>query len=332
MQEFSRRSRRIVLAGLAAVAAVAAVGVRAQDAFPSRPITLVVPYAAAGSSDVRARQVAQKLSAYFGQSVIVENKPGAAGNLGTNYIARAKPDGYTIGIGNLAPLSVNRALFPNLPFDPQKDLTYVALLERGPLLLVVRNASPIHSVKELVETSRAKGGKMSYASAGTGGSFHLAGEMFKDIANFQATHIPYKGGGPATTDLLAGTVDYMFEWITSAMPRLESKPPQMRALAITRLKRSPLLPQVPTFEELGYRNMEISNWFGIVAPKGLPPEVLAKLNQAVNRALNEPDLKQLIQSQGDEIGGGSPEMFQAFVAAESARWGKLVRDKHITAE
>lgn len=308
----------------------------AQDAardYPSKTITLIVPYAAGGSSDVRARQIAQKLAVYFGQSVIVDNKPGANGNIGTNAIAKAVPDGYTIGLGNLAPLAVNKTLLPNTPFDPATDLVPVILLEKGPLVLVVNaDKSPYKSLADLVSALKAAPGKMSYASAGSGGSFHLAGEMFKSSVGASAVHIPYRGGGPATNDLLAGQVDYMFDMVPAALGYLKSSPPKLRPLAVANDKRLPSLPDVPTFAELGVKEMEISNWFGIVAPKGTPKPIVDKLNQAINRALQEPDLVQRITAPGNVVGGGDAKAFGDFVSAESNRWSKLIRDKGIKPE
>ena len=308
----------------------------AQDAardYPSKTITLIVPYAAGGSSDVRARQIAQKLAVYFGQSVIVDNKPGANGNIGTNAIAKAVPDGYTIGLGNLAPLAVNKTLLPNTPFDPATDLVPVILLEKGPLVLVVNaDKSPYKSLADLVSALKAAPGKMSYASAGSGGSFHLAGEMFKSSVGASAVHIPYRGGGPATNDLLAGQVDYMFDMVPAALGYLKSSPPKLRPLAVANDKRLPSLPDVPTFAELGVKEMEISNWFGIVAPKGTPKPIVDKLNQAINRALQEPDLVQRITAPGNVVGGGDAKAFGDFVSAESNRWSKLIKDKGIKPE
>jgi tripartite-type tricarboxylate transporter receptor subunit TctC len=325
-----RRRDLLISAGLPALAPLAAWAAEDTSAYPTKVLTIVVPYAPGGSSDVRARMVAQKLQTYFGKPVIVENKAGAGGDIGTDFVAKAPPDGYTIGVGNFAPMAVNRWLLAKMPFDPQKDLVPVAMLERGPTVLVVRAASPYKTLKDLLDDAKAHPGKLSFASAGTGGAYHLAGEMFKESAGIYATHIPYRGGGPATTDLLSGTVDYMFDWITASLPHIKAG--KMRALAICTEKRSPQLPDVPTFAEYGLKNMVVSNWFGIVAPKGTPQAIVTKLNQAINRALSEPDLKERITSQGNEIGQGPPELFQAFVAAESARWGKLIREKHIKPE
>lgn len=318
----------ILAAALLALAGAAQAQAPDARAYPSRPITLVVPYAAGGSSDTRARQVAQKIAGYLGQPVIVDNRPGANGNIGTEFVARAAPDGHVIGVGNLAPMAVNKYLYPKLPFNPS-ELVPVVLLERGPLVLVVNTSSPYKSVADLIAAGKASPGKLTYASAGNGGSFHLAGELFEDMAGVNMVHVPYRGGAPATNDLLAGVVDMMFDMLPASAPHLKAANPRMRALALASDKRNPVMPDVPTFAELGFRNMEVSNWFGIVAPKGTPPAIVAKLNEAINRALKEPDLADKIVSQGNEVGGGDPQAFGAFVEAESQRWGKLIREKNI---
>jgi tripartite-type tricarboxylate transporter receptor subunit TctC len=306
----------------------------AQDNFPNKTITMIVPYAAGGSSDVRARQIAQKISTYLGQSVIVENKPGGNGNIGTLAIVKAAPDGYTIGIGNLAPMAVNKTLFPaTTTFDGVVDLTPIVLLEKGPLVLVVNaEKSPHKSLKDLTQALKASPGKMSYASAGAGGSFHLAGEMFKSVTGVYSVHIPYRGGGPATNDLLAGQVDYMFDMVPAALPYLRATPAKMLPLAVAHDKRVPSLPNVPTFTELGIKDMEISNWFGIVAPKGTPKPIVDKLNQAINRALQEPDLAARITTPGNVVMGGTPQAFSDFVSVESKRWATLIKEKNIKAD
>lgn len=301
--------------------------------YPSKTITMIVPYAAGGSSDVRARQIAQKISVYLGQAVIVENKPGANGNIGTLAIAKATPDGHTIGIGNLAPLAVNKSLFSNTPFDPSTDLVPVVLLEKGPLLLLVNaEKSPHKDLASLVKGLKESRGQMSYASAGAGGSFHLAGEMFKSSAGFFALHIPYRGGGPATNDLLAGQVDYMFDMVPAAMGYLKGTPAKLRPLAVAHDKRLPLLPDVPTFAELGFKDMAISNWFGVVAPKGTPAPIVEKLNKAINRALQEQDMVQRITTPGNVVGGGTSKDFADLVNQESKRWSTLIKEKNIKAE
>jgi len=333
-------TRRHALAGAAALGLCGMCGLfglaptaQAQDAakdYPSRVITLVVPYAAGGSSDTRARQLAEKIGGYLGKTVIVDNKPGAGGNIGTEFIARAAPDGYTIGIGNFAPMAVNKALFAKLNYDPVKDLAPVILIERGPLVLVVSaDKSPHKSLKDLLAYAKANDGKLSYASAGAGGSFHLAGELLEDAVGSRMVHIPYKGGGPATNDLIAGTVDFMFDMLPAALGYLKASPPRMRALAVATPQRLAQLPEVPTFAELGLKGLEMSNWFGIVAPKGTPPAIVAKLNQALNRALADPDLAARITGPGNVIAGGTPAEFAAFIADESRRWSKVIKDKGI---
>lgn len=301
--------------------------------FPVRAITMIVPYAAGGSSDVRARQLAQRMARELGQPVIVENKPGANGNIGTQAIAKAPPDGYTIGIGNLAPLTVNKTLFPKTPFDPVRDLEPIVLIEKGPLVLVVNaEKSPHKDLKALVQSLRDTEGKMSYASAGSGGSFHLAGELFKLSANVSALHVPYRGGALATNDLLAGQVDYMFDMVPASLSYLKGNPPKFRALAVANDKRLPLLPDVPTFSEWGYKDMSISNWFGVVTPKGTPALVIEKLNKTINNILQEPEMAQRITSTGNLVGGGSAKEFAEFISKETQRWTRLIQDKGIQAD
>ena len=319
-----------------AACALAPTASLAQDAaanWPSKTITLIVPYAPGGSSDTRARQIAQKLSTYLGKTVVVDNKAGAGGNIGTDAIAKATPDGHTIGLGNFAPLSVNKTMMAKVPFDAATDLIPVILIEKGPLVVVVSaEKSPHKSFKELLAFAKSNPGKLSYGSAGTGGAYHLAGELIKDATGTFTVHIPYRGGGPATTDLIAGQVDYMFDMLPAAMTYLKSTPPRMRALAVANDKRLPQIPDVPTFAELGLKGMEMSNWFGVVAPKGTPPAIIAKLNAAINRALKEPDMIERIAGQGNIIGGGTPEDFAKFIDSETARWSKLIKEKKITAE
>ncbi len=328
----TRRSLCLALCSLVAAAAADRAGAQ-PAAFPSKPITMVVPYAPGGSSDTRARQVAARMAAFLGQPVVVDNKPGAAGNIGTDFIAKAVPDGHVIGIGNLAPLAVNKSMMPKMPFDPATDITPVALIEQGPLVLLVSaDKSPVRSLADLLAAGRAKPGSLTYASAGNGGSFHLAGELLDEATGIRMLHIPYRGGGLATTDMLAGTVSFMFDMVPAALPYLKSSPPKARALAVATDKRLPQLPEVPTFAELGLKGFEVSNWFGVIAPKGTPAPIVARLNEAVNRALREPELAERITSQGNVIGGGTPADFAKLIASESARWGRIIKDKKIQAD
>jgi tripartite-type tricarboxylate transporter receptor subunit TctC len=302
----------------------------AQDKYPSKPITWVCPYAAGGNADSRSRQVAKAMSTILGQPIIVDNKAGAGGNIGTEAIARAKADGYTLGMGNFAPLAVNQSLFKKLNFDPQIDLTPICLIERGPLILMVRNESPFKSVKDLVTAAKAAPGKLSYGSGGIGGSHHLSGALFEHAAGLDMIHAPYKSGSAAATDLMGGQVDIMFEQMYAAMPSIQGG--RMRALAITSKKRSPLLPNLPTMAEQGYPEVEVLNWQGLIGPKGLSTELIKQLNAACNKALQTAEVKEKILSQGNEVGGGTPEQFAALIKAETPRWAKVVRDAKIEPE
>ena len=304
--------------------------VQAQDKYPSKPITWVCPYAAGGNADSRSRQVAKAMSAILGQPIIIDNKAGAGGNIGTEVIARAKPDGYTIGMGNFAPLAVNHALFKKLNFDPANDIVPIGLIEKGPLILMVRNDSPYKSVKDIVAAAKAAPGKLSYASGGIGGSHHLSGALLENTAGIDLIHAPYKSGAAGATDLMGGQVQMMFEQMYSAMPAIKGG--RLRALAITSKTRSPLLPDLPTMAEQGFPAIEVLNWQGLIAPKGISPELVKTLNAALNKALQDPEVKDKILSQGNEMGGGTPEVFAALIKAEAPRWGKVVRDAKIEPE
>jgi len=302
----------------------------AQAAYPNKPITLICPYAAAGNADQRSRQLGRFLSTALGQPVIVDNKPGAGGNIGTEVIAKAKPDGYTIGMGNFGPMAVNVHMFAKLNYDPIKDLTPICLIERGPLVLMVPANSPFKNVKDIIAKAKAEPGKLSFASGGLGGSHHLSGEMFKSLAGLNMTHIPYKGGAPATTDLMGGQVDMMFEQMYAAAPSIRSG--KLRALAITSKTRSPLFPEIPTMIESGVPNFEVLNWQGLVGPAGMPAPLVTLLNDAVNKALADPTIKEQMLTQGNELGGGTPQVFASLIAAESQRWGKIVKENNVKPE
>ena len=304
--------------------------VQAQDKYPSKPITWVCPYAAGGNADSRSRQVAKAMSAILGQPIIIDNKAGAGGNIGTEVIARGKPDGYTIGMGNFAPLAVNHALFKKLNFDPANDIVPIGLIEKGPLILMVRNDSPYKSVKDIVAAAKAAPGKLSFASGGIGGSHHLSGALLENAAGIDLIHAPYKSGATGATDLMGGQVQMMFEQMYSAMPAIKGG--RLRALAITSKTRSPLLPDLPTMAEQGFPAVEVLNWQGLVAPKGISTELVKTLNAALNKALQDPEVKEKILSQGNEMGGGSPELFAALIKSEAPRWAKVVRDAKIEPE
>ena len=300
------------------------------DNYPSKPINFIVPYGAGGGADARSRQIAQKMSVILKQPIIVDNKPGAGGNIGTEYIARATPDGYTIGMGNFAPMAVNKTLFGNLRYDPEADLTPIVLVEKGPLVLVVNPNSPYKTVQDIVAAAKAKPGSLTFSSGGIGGSHQLSAELFQQNAGIEMIHVPYKSGSAGLTDLMAGNVTMMFDQMYSAMPSIKAD--KLRPIAITSKKRSPLLPDVPSFAEVGYPKVVVLNWQGLIAPKGTPKAIIAKLNAAANEALKDPQLRDLMLSQGNEIGGGSPADFAALIKSESAKWGAVVKLANIKPE
>ena len=302
----------------------------AQDKYPSKPITIVCPYPAGGNTDQRSRQFSKFMANALGQPVIVDNKPGAGGNIGTELIARAKPDGYTIGMGNFAPLSVNPTLYKKLNYDPARDLQPICLLERGPLVLMVPPNSPFKSVQDIINAAKASPGKLSYANGGQGGSHHLSAELFKLMTGTDITNIPYKGGAPATIDLLGGQVDMMFEQMYSASANLRAG--KLRALAITSKARSPLFPDIPTLHELGLKDFEVNNWQGFVAPAGTPMAIVKRLNDVCNQALQDPTIRNQLLEQGNVPGGGTPEQFAEHIKAESAKWSKLVKAAQMTSD
>lgn len=284
-------------------------------------------YGPGGNADIRARQLAQHLAPMLGQPVIVENKPGAGGNIGTELVARAAPDGYTIGIGSFAPLAVNKALFGNLRFDPLTDLAPIVATDSGPLVLCVPNASRFRTLPALLEAARSKPGSLSFASGGIGGSHHLSAELLKQAAAIDLVHVPYKGGSAATADLLAGTVDLMFEQMYSALPNIRAG--KLRPLGITSAQRSPQLPDVPTFAEQGLPKVMVTNWQGVIAPAGTPAAIIEKLNRAINKALQDPGLQKAIQEQSNDIIGGTPKDFGSLIQSESMKWSAVVKAGNI---
>jgi tripartite-type tricarboxylate transporter receptor subunit TctC len=330
MTGYTDACRRLLLRAGLTLAALPGARALADPVYPNRTITLIVAYGAGGGADTRARQLAHELTTLLGQPVIVDNRPGAGGNLGTEMIARARPDGYTLGMGNFGPLAVNKALFTRLNFDPLVDLTPIALIDRGPLVLTVPARSPWKSVADVVAAARSRPGALTFGSGGIGGTHHLCGELFKQSAAIDMIHVPYKSGAAATTDLLAGTLDMMFEQMYSAKPNIESG--RLRPLAITSEQRSPLWPQLPTFIESGYPPLQVMNWQGLIGPRDLPASIVERINAAVNQALARPRLHESITTQSNEVVGGSPEQFAALIRSESARWGKVVRAAGIRAE
>ncbi|RMX04143.1 tripartite tricarboxylate transporter substrate binding protein [Corticibacter populi] len=303
---------------------------QAQSGWPTeRPVTFVIPYAAGGFADTRMRLIARKLGEELKTTIVVENKAGAGGVIGTAFIARAKPDGYTIGSGHLGPLSVNPTLVPKtVTYDVAKDLTPIVLVEEAPLILSASNQTPARSVQELIALAKKDPGAISFGSSGIGGAHHLSGEMFAHEAGITLSHVPYKGGAPAAADLMAGHIAMMFEMGYAAMPAIEAG--KVRPLAVTSSKRLALLPDVPTLDESGLTGFESYNWQGIIAPAGIAPEITARINAAVNGILRQPDVVQQFDATGGQVAGGTPEDFAGFIATETAKWADVIQAANIS--
>ncbi|MDM9558534.1 MULTISPECIES: tripartite tricarboxylate transporter substrate binding protein [Bordetella] len=321
---------RPLLAGLLAAAVLAGAPAHAQDAgnWPNKPITLIVPYAPGGFADTRVRLLARKLADSLKQSVVVENKAGAGGVIGTSLIAKAAPDGYTIGTGNLAPMAVNPTLMPDIPYDAAKDLAPVILIENSPLVLSVNNSLPVKNLQELIALAKKEPGKLTFGSSGVGGAHHLSGEMFREQAGIDIVHVPYKGGSLAATDLMGGHISMMFEMGYSALPAIRGN--KIHPIAVTSAKRLDVLPEVPTLAEAGLPGFESYNWQGIVAPAGTPAPIIARLNSEFNRILQDPEVQKAIADTGSQAGGGTPEEFGAFIASETAKWAEVIKKGNIT--
>ncbi|MDB5867605.1 MAG: tripartite tricarboxylate transporter substrate binding protein [Betaproteobacteria bacterium] len=334
MQSFNTRSATQVLpvlprAGMVVLAMLVSGAVFGQT-YPTRPIRMVVPFSAgAGVTDIMARLVGQHLGAGIGQQVVIDNRPGAGGIPGTEVVARAAPDGYTLLMTNVA-LAVNPYLYPKLPYDAVKDFTPVTMVNSAPLLLVVHPTIAAKSVKELVAYAKSHPGQLNYGSGGVGSTPHLSGELFKSIAGIDAVHVPYKGGAPALTDLVGGQLSFMIENVPGTMPFVRAG--KLRALAITSSKRSPLEPSLPTMAEAGVPGYEVIGWNGIVAAKGTPPAIVSRLHTEVARILRTPEVRQRLAALGAEPVGNTPDEFGAFIKAEMARWGKIIKEKGIRSE
>lgn len=300
----------------------------AQD-YPDRPVKLVVPYPPGGGTDIAARWVAGKLSDVLKQTVFVDNLPGANGNLGTDYIAKAAPDGYVIGMATPGPVTVGRSLYPDLPYDPQKDLEPIILANESPIVLAVNPAISAKSLKELVALAKSKPGKLSAALVSTGSVPHLLTEMLKMSAGINTLDVPYKGGAPATLDVISGQVDMLFSVLPLILPNIKAG--QLRPLVIASNTRSPLLPDVPTTAEEGYGDVTGSAWNGIVAPAGTPKAIIDRLNEETSQILMTPDTKQRFNQLGMESVGGTAQDFAKFLQAESQKWGEVVAKAHLQA-
>ena len=324
-----KRPSTLPLPLLLAVAAMPAAPAIAADAWPSRPIRLVVPFAPGGGSDVTGRIIGQKLSELMAQSVVVDNRPGAASMLGTDVVARAAGDGYTLLLADLA-LTINPAYFVKQPpADPVKAFTGVALIAETPYILMVNPAVPATTVKEFLALARAQPGKLNIGSSGNGGGLHLTLELFKLRAGLDLNHIPYKGGGPAVNDAVAGQIQGTFIGMGGSLPYVQTK--RLRPLAVTSVKRSAALPDVPSMTELGH-DVVVTNWYGIVAPSATPKAVVQRLYDEVGRAMAATDVRERLQATGLEPAAQAPGQFQRMIESEAKRWRQTIRDARIPTE
>jgi tripartite-type tricarboxylate transporter receptor subunit TctC len=315
---------RCAAGALVAAVAAAASAQPNLNPYPNRSIRLVVPFPAGGTTDVLARAAAQKLTESLGQAVVVDNRPGAGGNIGAELVAKAAPDGYTLLMGTVGTHAINPSLYPKMPYDHVRDFAPIILVAGVPNVLVINTTLPVNSVQELIAYAKANPGKVNFASSGNGTSIHLSGELFKSMAGVQMTHIPYKGSAPALMDLIGGQVQVMFDNLPSALPQIKAG--KLKALAVTSRERAAVLPDVPTLAESGLPGFEASSWFGLLAPAGTPQPVIAKLNGDVAKWLASPEAKEKLLSQGANAAGGSPADFARHIAAETAKWQKVVKE------
>ena len=325
----SIRMQSLLCAGLFALAAWAG-GAQAQ-AYPAKPIRMIVPYVAGGAADITARTLAQKLSESLGVAVIVDNRPGANGGIGTDIVAKSAPDGYTLLLDASGPVVVNPVLYSKVPYDPVKDLAPISQTTSFMYVMIVSSSSPIASFKDLVAQAKAKPGHLSYGSTGIGGGNHLAGELLALMTGTKLTHVPYKGTAAALADLLGGQLSFMFDTIITTSA--QTKAGKVRAFAVSSLKRATTLPDVPTLNELGLKGFEITQWQGLFAPAGTDRAVIAKLHQEVVKALKQPDVIERLATQGgNDIIGNTPEEFAKAIQSDLAMYAKLIKDAGIKAE
>jgi tripartite-type tricarboxylate transporter receptor subunit TctC len=314
---------RLAMGALLAFSALAAAPMAGAQTYPAKTIRIVVPFPPGGATDILARAVAQKLTDAWGQAVVVDNRPGAGGNIGSELVAKAAPDGYTLEMGTVGTHAINASLYAKMPYDHVKDFAPVILVAGVPNVLVVNPSLPVSSVQELIAYAKANPGKLNFASSGNGTSIHLAGELFKVMAGVQMTHIPYKGSAPALQDLIGGQVQLMFDNLPPSLPHIKAG--KLRALAVTSATRSSALPDTPTIAESGLPGFEASSWFGVLAPAGTPPAIIARLNAEIGAWLASAEAKEKMLALGANIGGGSPEDFARHIAAETAKWQKVVK-------
>jgi tripartite-type tricarboxylate transporter receptor subunit TctC len=309
---------RFFIAALVAVAACAS----AQN-YPNKPIRLVVPFPAAGTTDILAREVGQRLTVVLGQPVVIDNRPGAAGNIGSDIVAKSAADGYTLLMCTVSSHAINPGLYSKLPYDHIKDFAPVALVARVPNVLEVTPSLPVNTVADLIKLAKEKPGQINFASSGSGTSIHLSGELFKTMAGVDMVHVPYKGSAPALVDLVGGQVQVMFDNLPSSLQQIKAG--KLRAVAVTSAQRAPALPDVPTIAESGLPGFEATSWFGVLAPAGTPPEIVKRLNVEIDKWLQTPEAKEKLLAQGAAAAGGSPEDFAAYIRSETDKWAKVIK-------
>jgi tripartite-type tricarboxylate transporter receptor subunit TctC len=313
---------RTVLRLLAAALIAAATCASAQT-YPSKPIRLVVPFPPAGTTDILAREVGQRLTQVLGQSVVIDNRPGAAGNIGSEIVAKAAPDGYTLELCTVSTHAINPGLYSKLPYDHVKDFAPVILVARVPNVLEVTPSLPVNTVADLIKLAKEKPGQINFASSGSGTSIHLSGELFKTMAGVDMVHVPYKGSAPALVDLVGGQVQVMFDNLPSSLQQIKAG--KLRAVAVTSAQRAPVLPDVPTIAESGLPGFEATSWFGVLAPAGTPPEIIKRLNTEIDKWLQTPEAKEKLLAQGAAAAGGSPEEFATYIRSETDKWAKVIK-------
>ena len=298
--------------------------------WPTRTVRFIAPFPPGGGTDLNARMIAPRLGAALGQQVIVENRPGAGGMLGTDIVAKSPPDGYNMVIATIGPIAINPSLYAKMPYDPAKDLAPVTLTGEVPNGLVVHPTLPAKSIKELIALAKKRPGELNYGSSGNGAGDHLAGEMLNVMAGIKMTHVPYKGGAPAMVDLLAGNIQLIFATLATGMPYIKSG--KVRALAMAGPQRFALLPDVPTVAEAGVPGFAVTNWAGIFVAAGTPRVIVDRLNNEIVKALGAPDVKQKLLEMGLVAGTNTPEQFASFIQSETVKWAKVVKDANIKIE
>ncbi len=320
----------LALAGLALTCAAPAALADNVANYPERPISWIVPFPPGGAMDAIARVLSENMSKELGQSIVVENKPGAGGNIGASYVAKAKPDGYTIMIAANG-MAVNPFLYSSLNYDPVKDFAPISLLAAVPNILVTQaERDDVNSLEDVIRQAKENPGHYTYASAGVGTSIHLAGALFTYTGELDMLHVPYRGSGPAVADLMGGQVDYMFDSITSAKPHIESG--KLKALAVTTAKRSSTLPDLPTVAESGMPGYELTPWFATFAPAGTPPEIIEKLHGAMIKAMDSDRVKEIFATIGAEYIGSTPQELATYLSAETEKWGKIIEETGLSVE